>query len=141
MLLNAIRFLAFIVIIGIVIGGVAGLIFGSFQSVSEPEKAVQGGEADQEQQNPEPESFPDQEEVTMDPTPEESLPPGQMSGQEVASVVLERLGGGSIKKMKLKEKDGRRIYKVEVEGEGIEGKVELDAYTGEILEEEIEYDD
>lgn len=149
--MNAVRFFALLAVIGILIGGVSGLIYGWFQSGEEPETS-QTAQAEKTESTvsdetdtgtePEPESPPQQE---PDPTPAtggEATPPNRMTAEEAASIILDQVGGGSIKKIKLKEKDGRQIYKVEVRGGDIKkGKFEIDAYTGEILEADIDRKD
>ncbi|QNO13290.1 PepSY domain-containing protein [Alkalicella caledoniensis] len=48
-------------------------------------------------------------------------------------IALGRVGGGRIEEIELEEEDGRFIYEVEVEYNGREYELEIDAYTGKIL--------
>lgn len=59
--------------------------------------------------------------------------PGLIGLNQAREIALNRVGGGIIEKIELDEEDDRFIYEVELDFDGVEYELEIDAYTGEIL--------
>lgn len=66
----------------------------------------------------------------------------KISSKEAKSIAL-KLADGKIEDFELDEDDGRLIYEIEIKAKGVEHEIEIDAYTGEVIEHEVDddYDD
>lgn len=62
-----------------------------------------------------------------------------ISSEQAARIALQAVGSGTIEDIELDEDDGKLIYEVEIETTYGEAEVEIDAYSGKVLE--VEYDD
>lgn len=62
-------------------------------------------------------------------------------GLEKAIEIAQKEFKGSIKEAVLDNDDDRRIYEVEIQGDGQKAEFDIDAYTGEIISKEIEQSD
>ena len=68
---------------------------------------------------------------------------GYIGEERARSIALEKVPGASanhVRKLKLDHDDGRWEYEVEIHYNGKEYEGEIDAYTGEILKWEVEWD-
>ena len=64
----------------------------------------------------------------------------KISPEEAKTIAL-KLANGEITDFELDEDDGRLIYEIEIKTKDSEHEIKIDAYTGKVLEHEIDQDD
>lgn len=140
--MNAKKFFLIIGLLSLVFGLLIGTVFGLFQpdnkdeakqEQTEDESAVANHVEDPNQATP----TEEKEESEQEPPSSEEIPnhthTQRLSAEDAAEIARSKTNGGEIKKVEFKKKDDLSFYKVELKKDGKKAKLEIDAYTGDIL--------